>query len=184
MKKQAALTLLLFIFLTSTAFAAPDKKNEHATENKEKNNKPNIVELLEEITITPTDTTTPTPTVTPTVIPTTTVSVTPSPSVTCDENGEWKNHGKYVSCVAKQHLGGQAVSEAAKSDIGKKKHVTPTVTVTTSPTGGPTVTTTPTVTVTPPITASLEESTFSFLPSWGELKKSIAKLLNVFKRHN
>lgn len=38
----------------------------------------------------------------------------------CDPNFAWKNHGEYVSCVAKSGAGGQAVSEAARSDIGKK----------------------------------------------------------------
>ena len=40
----------------------------------------------------------------------------------CSEDGEFKNHGQFVSCVAKQNLGGNEVSEAAKSDIGKKDH--------------------------------------------------------------
>lgn len=38
----------------------------------------------------------------------------------CDSEQEWKNHGEYVSCVAKLRLGGKVTSEAAKSDIGKK----------------------------------------------------------------
>ena len=37
----------------------------------------------------------------------------------CAAEDDWKNHGEFVSCVAHQHLGGQIVSEAAKSDIGK-----------------------------------------------------------------
>ena len=41
---------------------------------------------------------------------------------TCDEDEEWENHGSYVSCVARLHEGGSVVSEAAKSDIGKKHH--------------------------------------------------------------
>ncbi len=39
----------------------------------------------------------------------------------CDD-GDFDNHGQYVSCVAKSHPGGLAVSSAAKSDIGKKDH--------------------------------------------------------------
>ncbi|MCL4366423.1 hypothetical protein M1437_04310 [Patescibacteria group bacterium] len=39
----------------------------------------------------------------------------------CDPDDNWKNHGAYVSCVAKLHEGGKNVSEAAKSDIGKKE---------------------------------------------------------------
>lgn len=38
----------------------------------------------------------------------------------CDPNASWKNHGQYVSCIAHQHPGGQVVSQAAKSDVGKK----------------------------------------------------------------
>lgn len=38
---------------------------------------------------------------------------------TCDPNANWKNHGGYVSCVARLHQGGKDVSAAAKSDIGK-----------------------------------------------------------------
>ena len=37
----------------------------------------------------------------------------------CDEDGEWENHGKYVSCVAGTHPGGSVVSEASRSDVGK-----------------------------------------------------------------
>jgi len=38
----------------------------------------------------------------------------------CDETAEWNNHGEFVSCVAKTHPGGAAVSAAARSDVGKK----------------------------------------------------------------
>lgn len=37
------------------------------------------------------------------------------------DNDGWKNHGEYVSSVAKLHEGGKTVSEAARSDIGKKE---------------------------------------------------------------
>jgi hypothetical protein len=46
------------------------------------------------------------------------------PSATCAPEGQWKNHGDYVKCVAQLHQGGQAVSEAARSDIGKKQATT------------------------------------------------------------
>lgn len=62
---------------------------------------------------------------------------------TCDPSAEWKNHGSYVSCVAKTHPGGQVVSEAARSDVGKKHQ--PSVTPSVSPTE--------TLTPTPPITS-------------------------------
>lgn len=92
----------------------------------------------------------------------------------CDPNAEWKNHGAYVSCVAKQKPGGQIVSEAAKSDVGKKNNgdtpitVTPTISpepsveVTPSPTPTEELTPTPTVEVTP--TTAVETPT----PTLGE----------------
>lgn len=45
------------------------------------------------------------------------------PNATCDPSLEWKNHGEYVSCVAKLKEGGQTVSEAARSDVGKRGFV-------------------------------------------------------------
>ena len=85
----------------------------------------------------------------------------------CDPNAEWKNHGAYVSCVAKQKPGGHVVSEAAKSDVGKKNNeeipsVTPIVTATPTlspePTGEvtptPTEEATPTLTPTPTVEAT------------------------------
>src|SRR3989344_3933414 len=38
----------------------------------------------------------------------------------CNLDDEWKNHGEFVSCVAHEHRGGDDVSEAARSDVGKK----------------------------------------------------------------
>lgn len=38
---------------------------------------------------------------------------------TCDTSDFWKNHGQYVSCVAKLRQGGVVVSAAAKSEISK-----------------------------------------------------------------
>lgn len=61
----------------------------------------------------------------------------------CDPAAQWKNHGEYVSCVARLHLGGKVTSDAARSEIGKKK-VKPTesweTTPTVSPSGNPSVT--------------------------------------------
>ena len=84
----------------------------------------------------------------------------------CDD--DVKNHGQYVSCVAKTHPGGKEVSIAARSDIGKKNHKTPTVT--TSPGVSPSVTpslsitptdnptATPSVTVSPTPTESISQN--------------------------
>lgn len=65
--------------------------------------------------------------------PTPSASATSNPAQICDPNANWKNHGEYVSCVAKLKLGGQAVSEAAKSNIGKKNS-TPSASLVPSPT--------------------------------------------------
>lgn len=43
-------------------------------------------------------------------------------AVICDPNARWKNHGEYVSCVARQHE--KEASKASRSDIGKKKNAT------------------------------------------------------------
>lgn len=52
----------------------------------------------------------------------------------CDPNSIWKNHGDYVSCVARSGAGPQAVAEAARSDIGKKnKNSTPSASLSPSP---------------------------------------------------
>jgi hypothetical protein len=72
-------------------------------------------------------------------------SVTPTQ---CDPKAEWKNHGEYVSCVAKTHPGGEVVAEAARSSIGKKDH--PSVT--------------PSVSPTPPISSPEEVLGFSIKP--------------------
>ncbi len=54
------------------------------------------------------------------------VSPSSSPaSSNCDPDGDWKNHGQYVSCVAHEHEGGESVSEAARSDVGKNHHGSP-----------------------------------------------------------
>lgn len=52
----------------------------------------------------------------------------------CGTEKDWKNHGEYVSCVAKLKQKGKT-SEAARSDIGKKNSSkTPTPTITPLPT--------------------------------------------------
>jgi hypothetical protein len=55
-------------------------------------------------------------------------------SPTCAPEAQWKNHGDYVSCVARLHLGGKTVSEAARSDIGKKRASTASASINPSPT--------------------------------------------------
>lgn len=66
---------------------------------------------------------------------------TPESTETCDPNANWKNHGEYVSCVARLHQGGSTVSAAARSDIGKK-HASASGSISPSPTS--TISATPT----------------------------------------
>lgn len=81
------------------------------------------------------------------------VSQEDSSEETCDSNAQWKNHGAYVSCVAHTHPGGQVVSDAARSDIGKKHNTAPSVTP--SPTNTPTPS---------PITSPLSTASSGFSP--------------------
>lgn len=72
--------------------------------------------------------------------------------VNCDS--KVSNHGAVVSCVAKEHLGGEEVSDIAKSidDKGQNKDDVVALGITTSPT--PTITSTPASTPTPTPTVS------------------------------
>lgn len=82
--------------------------------------------------------------------------VTPEPTGTTEEGTvTYKNHGAYVSSVAKTHPGGEVVSAAARSVIGKKTDSstvpTPTDSVSPTPTTDPSVTPSiePSITETP-----------------------------------
>lgn len=99
-----------------------------------------------------------------------------------EQDSEFKNHGQFVSSVAGTHPGGEEVSEAAKSDIGKKEHdndldddeddddggivipptpgVSPSPTVSPSPLASPTpdVSPTPGVSPTPDVSPTPEAS--------------------------
>lgn len=148
MKKTTFAVITLIILLTAQQVSASnDHANEHANnnpgtaiheehENEHANSSPN--------TNAPTNTT---------------VSVTPTQNKGND-NDDYKNHGEYVSGVAHTHPGGSAVSEAAKSSIGKHHEdndmddddnisLTPTVTPSETPTATPSVTPSETPSVTP-----------------------------------
>ncbi len=45
--------------------------------------------------------------------------VSASPSASCNILSIFKNHGSFVSCIAHLHEGGNSVSIAARSDVGK-----------------------------------------------------------------
>lgn len=89
-------------------------------------------------------------------------------AINCVDNPA--NHGAYVSCIARQHLGGSVTSQAAQSNIGKKisSSPTPTPITTTTPavTPTPTPTETPTSTVTPtPTVTPIETTTSTVTPT-------------------
>lgn len=133
MKKSFLILTLLFLLAATPTLAnqGKDKANEHAKSNRIQGIEVSPTPIQSEPTnITPTE-------VTPTV-------VTPSPKA-CDPSMEYKNHGAYVSCVAKTHPGGKKVSEAAKSNIGKKKTPSITPSPIISPSASPTATITPSI---------------------------------------
>lgn len=179
MKKELVIGLSTILLVATPAFAAPSNGHGNAIDAKDNHGQgianektidvpPVTLPTNVPVTVPPIQTTsntvenaadvTDTPTATPTpgkrgksheesvlgdqVSPTQTV---------CDPNAEWKNHGAYVSCVAKMHPGGEVVAAAAKSDIGKKSHES-------SPSA------TPTVSPTPPISSSVSVLGFSMKP--------------------
>lgn len=71
------------------------------------------------------------------------VDLPASVSATCDPNSHWKNHGEFVSCVAKLHPGGAVVSRAARSHVGDDEdNVTPTPDLSVNTTASASATTT------------------------------------------
>jgi len=174
MKKELSLVAVALLLLVSPVYATPGKGN---SDQSMQNNGTQISEekrgevqgVSDENELEDENESTPTATPTPKV-KSKQVQGKSVQAQECDPNADWKNHGAYVSCVAHQHLGGQAVSQAAKSDIGKKK-LTPTV----NPTATPTATLTPT----PPITSAEAELTLAKF-SWENLKKAISHLFQNF----
>ncbi len=106
--------------------------------------------------------------------PTPSASPASDPKQTCDPNAGWKNHGEYVSCVAKLKLGGQAVSEAARSDVGKKKSGTPSASLSPSPSS--TASATPTASGSASPTAS-----GSAVPSLNIIQNQAKNIVNSLK---
>ena len=143
MKNGIILTLIALFLIVSPAIAAPpshSNANANATkdnpgraksEEVKNDNANNVEEIVGEATESP---------VTPSPVESTDQPAEESPPTQsvggveaviplvedgeCDPNADWKNHGEYVSCVAHTHPGGQVVSEAARSDIGKKPPIT------------------------------------------------------------
>lgn len=174
MKKALFITVVTIGFSAVPVFAASPKANEHAQTHSQA--QVNIVVSptpTSELTVSPTVTLTVTPTATSTPTPTQKqdkdidnsahAEAVPTPSTTCDPSADYKNHGEYVSCVAHLHLGGQVVSAAARSDVGKNHaEVSPTPTTTVSPT--------PTQPVSSPVSsAEAAMHTFNPLDALGSL---------------
>lgn len=180
MKKTAFfITITLILFAVQQTYAVSENANAKSvnnpsTEKKNENSQKN--QVLEIIEVTPSLT----------IIPEVSPTVTNTPVV-------YKNHGQYVSSVAKTHPGGKVVSEAARSDIGKKKaKITPSVTLTpsVSPTITPSITLSPspTATVTPSVTLSpTPTDTVGPIPNEQinslivELKELIKSLKSIFR---
>jgi hypothetical protein len=175
MKTYSALAILLLLTIATPAFAAPHENNNNGkANNHNKEEKKAEVQEVNEVTIDPS------------AVPSTTVSTTPStavtPSTTCDPNGTWKNHGQYVSCVAKEGRGGKEVSEAAKSDVGKKHKNIPTPSVLPNPSASPSPAISAEPSTTPPITSALQIATLGNpLDNFMKFVQNIANFLNPFK---
>ncbi|MDO8498406.1 MAG: hypothetical protein Q7S44_01340 [bacterium] len=97
----------------------------------------------------------------------------------CDPGLEWRNHGAYVSCVARLHQGGATVSAAARSDIGKKNS-TSSASLTPTPTGTESATITPSPTATASVTTTTNFSAPT-LESFNEIVHSLKDLLKQFR---
>lgn len=111
----------------------------------------------------------------------------------CDPSLEWKNHGAYVSCVAKLKQGGQAVSEAAKSNIGKKNQTgTPSASPLVSPTPDASSSATPSASVLPSpeatssglLTPAITQSIQTIQAGLTNLKDQFAALLDLLNLFN
>lgn len=113
--KVIVLVLLAFVLITTTVSAEPGKNNDKESKNQGKNQEisenqgssGNSGKNLKDSSGKNVDTAS-------------SSGKQSNKPENCDPNFPWKNHGEYVSCVAKLKLGGKTVSEAARSDIGKK----------------------------------------------------------------
>ena len=183
MKKLTFFTLALIIFLSAHQVEAVNNKanekannnssNENRNEHSNKSEDDNEVEAEDDDAVT-----------TPVVSPST-VQISVSPTLDDDDcDDDVKNHGQFVSCVAKKHEGGKTVSAAARSDIGKKKRnpsITPSVVPSISPSIDPSVTVSPTPTEDPNATPSPTLS-FTPTPESGEgLNQQIEGIVNALE---
>lgn len=163
MKKEIVIGISTILLVATPALAAPGngkageaKNNTGAVVSAENRGKQTTVTEVDDLEISLTPSVSPSPTLTPTITPTVTetqkhkgkgnlkaVQGAVNAQEVCDPDADWKNHGAYVSCVAKTHPGGEVVSAAAHSNVGKKHQ--PTATPSATPTD---------VTPTPPVTSA------------------------------
>jgi hypothetical protein len=163
MKKQ-----LVFLSVSALLFVTPVLAKDN---NQGRSDEHRPSGLLSIATIAPEPSQTPAPSASPTLTPSSTPSTAP-----CDPDGDWKNHGQFVSCVAKEHEGGDEVSEAARSDVGKKHHH-PSSTPSPMPSVSPSASASAEPSATPPITFSVMsfKSGFNF-----DLGNQLEKLFESF----
>lgn len=174
MKYLTILTLALILTIAATpAFAAPNENKSNNGNAKGQNKEAQAEKKAVNVTVQQ---------------EVTEVSIVPSqePAISVAPSQTWKNHGAYVSSVAKTHPGGQTVSAAARSDIGKKqKSPTPSISVTpsASPSVVPSVepSVVPTISTTPPITSPVEAFTFGNpLMNIMKFLQNVSRFLNPF----
>ncbi len=142
MKKEIIISALAIFLIATPAFAKQENPKENSTKNNQ-NQRKDTDSLIQEISVSKG----------PSIRRSTRQSTRPSSAAsskpqskllieerekerqsfrlaypTCRPEVEYRNHGEYVSCVAREHRGGKEVSEAARSEIGKK-HPFPTATI-------------------------------------------------------
>lgn len=172
MKKTIFILTLLFALAATPAIAnqGKGKPNEHANDRATKNQQVQSLDI--------------TPSVSPSVSPTEEENEDENEEEKCGPNEEYKNHGAYVSCVAKTHPDGKEVSEAAKFDIGKK-HVEDEDDITPSPSVSPSVSPTVTPSVSPTIDPSPSASPSPTITEADEntqvLSQQIKELIETLK---
>lgn len=192
-KTYLFLFVLAFVLVSTPVFAEKDQKNEN---NHGKNSEIEIQEESHGSINGPSSTGSIGSSVTLSV----TSTVTPKDeqdqgNTGCDPDDNWRNHGKYVSCIARLHLGGEETSEAGRSDEGKRGRtpsVTPSVTPSTSPSVSPTTTpsvtpstspsATPSISPTPEVSVTTSALVTVPLEELRSLINQLKRLLGLLKR--
>ncbi len=100
----------------------------------------------------------------------------------CSPGATWRNHGEFISCFAREHLGGAITSDAARSDIGKHEDES-SEEAEPSPSSSPTASPNPSISPSPTSSESASPSaSVNISESTNiELKAFIAVLQNILK---